>query len=215
MKLSEVQESLLQQGIEELGLDCSNRQFRQLVEYANLILKWNNVYNLTAITDPKEVVTHHLLDSLSALPCLTPLLSGRDNQLLLDVGSGAGLPGLVFSIMCPTLQVHTLDTVQKKVAFMQQVIALLELKKVQAIHFRVERYQSDQKYDLITSRAFSSLVNLIDWSSHLLKPSGYYFALKGRLEKDNQLPNNWKIESTHALNVPFLPEERNIFVITR
>lgn len=214
MKLGSSERVLLEQGIEQLNLDCSSAQFDQLFAYGDLILKWNKVYNLTAITNPPDVITHHLLDSLAAIDTLRPLLKSG-NEKLLDAGSGAGLPGLVFSIMCPEIQVYTLDTVQKKVAFMQQSIALLRLSGAQAVHARLEKYSPEFKFDLITSRAFSSLSDLVGWSHHLLAESGRYFALKGKLNTDNSLPDNWKIESTHALNVPFLSEERNIFVITR
>lgn len=214
MSLAEKEFALLTQGIEELGLECTESQIEQMFSFAGLILKWNKVYNLTAITRPEEVITHHLLDSLAAVPVLTHLVR-QSNQRLLDVGAGAGLPGLVFSIMCPALQITTIDTVHKKVAFMQQAIAVLGLKNAQAVHARVEKYHPEFQYDFITSRAFSTLSNLIEWSHHLLSDEGRYFALKGKASTDNQLPEGWKIESTHALNIPFLSEERNIFVITR
>lgn len=212
--IAATESELLSSGLDTLGLDYSDTQKSQLESYVELILKWNKIYNLTAIRTLREAITHHLLDSLAAVPVLkTHMKSGQTTCL--DVGSGAGLPGLVFAIMQPSLQVTTLDAVQKKVAFMQQAIASLGLKNAQAMHARIEDYQKDDGFDLITSRAFSTIEHFVNCSRHLLSPDGKFLALKGKLETDQYLPEGWKIESTHALNVPFLPEERNLFVITR
>lgn len=215
MILTQEDESLLRKGIGQLQLQCSEEIVAKLVSYGNLILKWNKVYNLTAIRKSSEVTTHHLLDSLAAVKVVRQQIEGMNTPRLLDVGSGAGLPGLVLAICFPSLQVVTLDTVQKKVAFMRQAIASLGLSNAEAVQHRVEQWQVDQPFDLVCSRAFSTMNNMIAWSQHLLAEDGKFLALKGKQETDQFVPENWKILSVIGLDVPFLSEERNIFVISR
>lgn len=215
MILTREDESLLQRGLDQLELACSEEVVEKLVKYGNLILKWNRVYNLTAIRKTSEVTTHHLLDSLASVKVIRQQIEGMKSPRLLDVGSGAGLPGLVLAICIPNLYVVTLDTVQKKVAFMRQAIASLGLENAEAVQHRVEHWQVEQPFDLICSRAFSTMGNMIDWSQHLLAEGGKFFALKGKQETDQLVPENWRIDSVISLDVPFLSEERNIFVISR
>jgi 16S rRNA (guanine527-N7)-methyltransferase len=211
---------MLEDGIAQINskspnLNLSADQIEQLLSYGELILKWNKVYNLTAIRSEHEVITHHLLDSLAIVPLLDDALGNQVNQRVLDVGSGAGLPGLVIAICRPNWTVHTLDTVQKKATFMQQACGSLKLHNAQSIHQRVEQYSPNQPYGLICSRAFSSIENFIAWSNHLLSEDGVFAALKGKLEVDKNIPDGWELQQLIEVNVPFLPGERHLFLIKR
>jgi len=208
-------QTLLNEGIAQLRLGLSNEQHDQLFKYGQLIQKWNRVYNLTAIRNNRELVTHHLLDSLAVLPEISFALQSMAGPKILDVGAGAGLPGLVLAIAQPNWQVTLIDTVQKKAAFMQQAIASLGLKNAQAVHGRVEGYQPNTLFDLICSRAFSSIDNFIALGQHLLSENGQFAALKGRVEVDNEVPSGWRIEALHPIQVPFLDEARHLFLIKR
>lgn len=212
--------ALLEDGIAQIdsqstGLRLQAEQMTQLINYGELILKWNKVYNLTAIRSEQEVITHHLLDSLAIIPALDGVLDKQVNPRILDVGSGAGLPGLVIAICRPDWTVHTLDTVQKKATFMQQVCGNLKLHNAQSIHQRVEQYAPEQLYDLICSRAFSSIENFIAWSQHLLNGNGIFAALKGKLDVDKNIPAGWQLQQLIQVNVPFLSVERHLFLIKR
>ncbi|MEQ9106164.1 MAG: 16S rRNA (guanine(527)-N(7))-methyltransferase RsmG [Limnobacter sp.] len=208
-------QTLLNEGIAQLRLGLNNEQHDQLFKYGQLIQKWNRVYNLTAIRNNRELVTHHLLDSLAVLPEISFALQSMAGPKILDVGAGAGLPGLVLAIAQPNWQVTLIDTVQKKAAFMQQAIASLGLKNAQAVHGRVEEYQPNTLFDLICSRAFSSIDNFIALGQHLLSENGQFAALKGRVEVDNEVPAGWRIEALHPIQVPFLDEARHLFLIKR
>ena len=170
----------LEAGLAELGLALSATQVDQLLAYQALIAQWNKVYNLTAVRDPAEMLTHHLLDSLAAV---TPLLrhTAGEPAAVLDVGSGGGLPGVVLAITCPQLTVHCVDTVAKKAAFVQQVAASLKLPNLRGIHARVESLHAEagQGYDVVCSRAFASLVDFTNWSRTALKPGAVWMAMKG------------------------------------
>jgi len=213
--LSTSEQTLLDEGIAQLRLGLSAAQHLQLFKYGQLIQKWNRVYNLTAIRNNRELITHHLLDSLAVLPEISFALQATPSPEVLDVGAGAGLPGLVLAIAQPNWHITLIDTVQKKAAFMQQAIASLGLHNAQAVHGRVEEHQSAQPYDLICSRAFSSIDNFIALSHHLLAPNGQFAALKGRVEVDNEVPTGWRIEALHPIQVPFLDETRHLFLIKR
>ena len=211
---------MLEEGIAQIdassaGFILQPDQISQLLAYGELILKWNKVYNLTAIRSEQEVITHHLLDSLAIIPYFDGVLKNDSTPYLLDVGSGAGLPGLVIAICRPQWTVHTLDTVQKKATFMQQVCGSLKLQNAQSIHQRVEQYSPEMAYDLICSRAFSSIENFITWSHHLLAPDGAFAALKGKLDVDKAIPEGWQLQQLIQVNVPFLPVERHLFLIKR
>lgn len=208
---------MLLKGLQALGFSYTQSQCDQLNRYADLILKWNKVYNLTAIRQRDELITHHLLDCLAVLPSVQRHLenAGVSKPRVLDVGAGAGLPGLVWAIMNPSWQVSTIDTVQKKAAFMRQAAANLELPNVQVFHDRVEQFQDSEGFDVICSRAFSSMVLFVDLSAHLLKQDGLYMALKGKKEVDSDVPSGWTLATLERIEVPFLPEERHLFVIKR
>ncbi|MGO4393542.1 16S rRNA (guanine(527)-N(7))-methyltransferase RsmG [Variovorax sp. M-6] len=202
------QEQLLREGSAALGLDLSDRQCERLLAYGALILKWNKVYNLTALRDPATVLTHHLLDSLSVIQPLKRECPG--GARLLDVGAGAGLPGVVVAILRDDIQVTCLDAVAKKVAFVQQVASELGLKNLRGLHARVEMLAGS--YELISSRAFASLADFVAGSRHLLAPDGVWMAMKGRAPDDEiaQLPVDCEVFHVEQLSVPGLDAERCI-----
>ncbi len=171
------QAELLAAGIAEMGLSVSSDTQQKLLSYISLLQKWNNVYNLTAVRDPLEMVTLHLLDSLSVLPYIQV-------KSLLDVGSGGGLPGVVLAICLPQLKVTTIDAVQKKAIFMRQVKGELGLDNLEVMHARVESYQPAEKFDAIISRAFSELGLFIGLTKHLIKENGQWLAMKGQVPQD-------------------------------
>ncbi len=210
---------ILQQGAQALGLTLSDLQISQLLGYHALIQKWNKVYNLTAIRDPAEMLTHHLLDSLAVVMPLRARLAGADqspNQSpyqyrLLDVGSGAGLPGLVIAICCPDIHVTCVDAVAKKMAFVQQAATELKLPNLKALHARVESLQD--KYDVITSRAFATLLDFVTGSRAALKPAtGIWLAMKAKDTSAEmaELPADVAVFHVEQLAVPSLDAERCI-----
>lgn len=200
-------------GVHELGLQLSDAQIDQLLAYQDLIAKWNKVYNLTSVRDPAEMLTHHLLDSLAAIPPLLRQTEGRPVRLL-DVGSGGGLPGVVVAITCPHIEVHCVDTVLKKATFIQQVAASLRLPNLRGIHARVESLRADQGggYDVVCSRAFASLVDFTTWSRSAFKPDGVWMALKGKHPADELAALQASVAVFHVeqLQVPGLGAERCI-----
>lgn len=175
----------LQAGLQTLRLDLDARQVDLLLDYLGLLQKWNKVYNLTAVRDPAEMMTHHLLDSLAAIGPLQRQTQGKALQLL-DVGSGGGLPGVVIAIACPQIEVTCVDTVAKKAAFIQQAAATLKLPNLRGLHARVERLNalSGQGYDVVCSRAFASLVDFTNWSRGALVEGGLWMAMKGKHPAD-------------------------------
>lgn len=205
--------STLEAGLTELGLLVSATQVDQLLAYQGLIAQWNKVYNLTAVRDPAEMLTHHLLDSLAAVPPLLRHTRGRAAAVL-DVGSGGGLPGVVLAITCPQLTVHCVDTVAKKAAFVQQVAASLKLPNLRGVHARVESLRADagQGYDVVCSRAFASLVDFTTWSRTALKPGAVWMAMKGKhpLDELAALPSDVLVFHVEQLLVPGLDAERCI-----
>lgn len=199
----------LQAGLEALGLDLSPEQQAQLLAYLDLIGKWNRVYNLTALRDPDEMFSHHLLDSLAVVAPLRRHTGGQPARLL-DVGSGAGLPGVVLAICCPELSVDCVDTVGKKAAFIQQVAVTLRLPQLRGVHDRVERLAGP--YDLICSRAFASLADFVQWSGGALAEGGAWLAMKGKhpAEEIAALPPEVAVFHVEPLQVPGLSAERCI-----
>jgi 16S rRNA (guanine527-N7)-methyltransferase len=200
-------------GIEVLGLNLSEAQQQNLMAYLDLIQKWNKVYNLTALRDPKEMLTHHLLDSLSAVGPLQRHLQSVlsfDEQActLLDVGSGGGLPGVVVAICCPSVRVTCVDAVSKKAAFVQQVAASLKLPNLKGVHARVESLAGP--FDVVCSRAFASLPDFVTWSSGALADAGVWMAMKGKLPADEMLalPSFAQVFHVEQLQVPGLDAER-------
>jgi 16S rRNA (guanine527-N7)-methyltransferase len=203
--------AVLEEGIAAMRLDVSPAQRKKLVDYLALMFKWNAVYNLTSLRDPMQMVTHHLLDSLAAVPAFAQARN------VLDVGSGGGLPGIVLAIVRPDMKVSMIDTVHKKTAFLTQVKAELGLANVTVYTARVEQLQVSDKFDVITSRAFADLSDFVNWSSHLLADGGRYIALKGVAPKDEQerLPAEWRVTGVEPLQVPRLGAERHLVFIQR
>jgi len=203
----------LEAGLRDLGLDLSDPQVDQLLAYQDLITRWNKVYNLTAVRDPQEMLTHHLLDSLAAIPPLLRQMGGQPIRLL-DVGSGGGLPGVVIAITCPQVEVHCVDTVLKKATFIQQVAASLKLPNLRGIHARVESLKAEEGngYDIVCSRAFAALVDFTTWSRAALNPGGVWLAMKGKHPEDEllALPSSVAVFHVEQLKVPGLAAERCI-----
>ena len=203
----------LEAGLRDLGLNLSDAQVDQLLAYQDLITRWNKVYNLTAVRDPQEMLTHHLLDSLAAIPPLLRQTGGQPIRLL-DVGSGGGLPGVVIAITCPQVEVHCVDTVLKKATFIQQVAASLKLPNLRGIHARVESLKAEEGngYDIVCSRAFASLVDFTTWSRAALNPAGVWMAMKGKYPGDEllALPSSVSVFHVEQLKVPGLAAERCI-----
>lgn len=200
----------LRQGVQALGLMLSDTQISQLLAYHALIQKWNKVYNLTAIRDPAEMLTHHLLDSLAIVAPLVRRTEGATINML-DVGAGAGLPGVVVAICCPQVLVTCVDAVAKKMAFVQQVATELKLPNLKALHARVETLTD--KYDVITSRAFATLLDFVTGSRAALKPAtGVWLAMKAKDTSVEvaELPADVAVFHVEQLSVPGLDAERCI-----
>ena len=200
-------EAGLRSGVEALGLVLTDTQIKHLLDYAALIQKWNKVYNLTALRDPAEMLTHHLLDSLTAVAPLARHTQGQSIKVL-DVGSGGGLPGVVLAICMPELQVTCVDTVAKKAAFVQQVAVSLRLPNLRGIHARVESLADP--YTVICSRAFASLPDFVSWSRMALAEGGVWMAMKGKHPQAeiDALPADVKVFHVEPLTVPGLDVER-------
>lgn len=198
-------------GLQALQLDLSEQQVEQLLAYQGLIAKWTRVYNLTAVRDPAEMMTHHLLDSLAAVSALQRYLHSAGLEQashLLDVGSGAGLPGVVIAICCPTVAVTCVDTVAKKAAFIKQAALALKLPNLTGLHSRVEAII--QPFDVICSRAFASLADFTQWSGTALAPQGVWMAMKGKHPANElaALPPKVAMFHVEQLKVPGLQAER-------
>jgi 16S rRNA (guanine527-N7)-methyltransferase len=200
-------EAGLRAGVQALGLSLSDEQIQRLLSFVALIDKWNKVYNLTALRDPADMLTHHLLDSLTAVVPLARHTQGQPIQLL-DVGSGGGLPGVVLAICLPELKVSCVDTVAKKAAFVQQVAASLKLSNLRGIHARVESLTDP--YQVICSRAFASLPDFVTWSRSALAEGGVWMAMKGKHPQDEikALPVDVQVFHVEPLRVPGLDVER-------
>lgn len=193
----------LDQGLLELGLALPEEKRQQLLDYVALLNKWNKVHNLTAVRDPEEMVTLHLLDSLALLPHVQA-------KRLLDVGSGAGLPGIPLAICLPALHVTVMDSNQKKASFMRQAKAELGLDNLEVVCGRVEDYQPEAPFDVITSRAFSELALFVKLTRHLGTEGGQWLAMKGvypqeELDKLDLVPSQ-----VLPLKVPGLQAQRHL-----
>jgi 16S rRNA (guanine527-N7)-methyltransferase len=204
-------EVALRRGVGVLELELSDAQISALLDYIALIQKWTRVYNLTAVRDPEEMLTHHVLDSLAVVAPLRRQLHsmGLDESIrLLDVGAGAGLPGVVLAICCPTMVVHCVDTVAKKAAFIQQASVSMKLPLLRGIHARVESLT--ESYAVVTSRAFASLADFTLWSKSALAEQGVWMAMKRRNPEAEvaQLPADVAMFHVEPLVVPGLDAER-------
>ena len=197
----------LKSGAATLGLALSDAQFEQLMGYLALIQKWNKVYNLTAVRDPQEMLSHHLLDSLTAVAPLVRHTQGQPAKVL-DVGSGGGLPGIVLAICRPEFDVSCVDTVGKKAAFIQQVAVSLKLPNLRGIHARVESLAGP--FDVVCCRAFASLPDFVTWSRSALGQQGVWMAMKGKHPQAeiDALPADVQVFHVEPLTVPGLDVER-------
>ncbi|MDY7577248.1 16S rRNA (guanine(527)-N(7))-methyltransferase RsmG [Herbaspirillum sp. RTI4] len=205
----------LREGVQALGLQLSEAQQAKLLAYQALMAKWNKVYNLTALREPAQMMTHHLLDSLAAVSAFA------NARQVLDVGAGGGLPGIVLAIWAeeafPEMHVSMVDVVHKKTAFLTQAKAELHLGNVSVYTDRVENLPLKQHFDVITSRAFAELHDFVDWSQHLLAPGGQFIALKGLLPEQemDRLPEGWQVARITPLTVPGLSASRHLIFIER
>jgi 16S rRNA (guanine527-N7)-methyltransferase len=203
----------LVQGLAALELELDDAQVELLLGYLALLQKWNRVYNLTAVREPAEMLTHHLLDSLAAVGPLLRETDGRALRLL-DVGSGGGLPGVVIAIACPQIDVTCVDTVAKKAAFLQQAAAALALPNLHGIHARVETLDREkgQGFDVVASRAFASLADFVNWSRGALNVGGVWMAMKGKHPQDELalLPPWTEVFHVEPIAVPGLQADRCI-----
>ncbi len=209
--MSRALEPQLRAGLQALELALDEAQITALLDYVDLIQKWTRVYNLTAVRDPHDMLTHHLLDSLAVVrPLRTQLAALGCNEAVrvLDVGAGAGLPGVVLAICCPTMTVHCVDTVAKKAAFVQQAAVSLKLPHLRGIHARVESLT--EPYDVVCSRAFASLADFTQWSVGALAPQGVWMAMKGKHPQAELLALDPAVQVFHVepLQVPGLDAER-------
>ena len=207
--------SLLEDGLAALGLPLDASRLDALLTFAELLLRWGRTYNLTAIRAPREVITHHLLDCLAVLPPLQRELVQSHGRRVLDVGSGAGLPGVVVAIADPTIQVVCVDSVGKKMAFVAQALASLSLRNVEAVHGRVESLHTPP-FDVIVSRAFSQLATFVTSTKHLLGPGGVWIAMKGKVPaaEIEEMSPAWAMH-VEPLTVPHLNADRCVVTIRR
>ena len=202
----------LQQGARELGIELSAQQQEQLLAYLGLLIKWNKAYNLTAVRDPDEMVSRHLLDSLSVVPFVAEL---GDNWL--DVGSGGGMPGVPLAIMFPERRFTLLDSNGKKTRFLTQVKLELKLANLEVIHSRVEEFRPQVPFSGICSRAFSSLQDFTDWTRHLGNGDTHWLAMKG-VQPDDELqalPADFRLQSCDVLKVPGCQGQRHLLILRR
>jgi len=196
----------LEGGMDNLGFEIMSENIDKLLIYKDLLLKWNKSINLTSIKN-KEIVTHHFLDCLAVIPFIK-------SSSLLDVGTGAGLPGIVIAIIKPDIKISLIDKVGKKIAFIKRVLAELDIKNVQTHHSRVELMTSEEKYDGIISRAFSNMGDFVQITKHLLKKQGVWYGMKSKKILNDEMKgidNSWTLES---LDVPFLKAERYLVKVT-
>jgi len=195
-------------GLSALSLALDDAAIERLLDYVALLERWNAAYNLTAVRDPAEMVTRHLLDSLAIAPHVT-------GATLADLGSGAGLPGIPLAIAAPERDVLLVDSNGKKARFLREAVRKLALAKTRVAESRVENVEGT--FDCITARAFASLGDMLAWGGHLLAPNGRWLALKGRFPDDELagIPEAFDVEKTIELNVPGLDAERHLVILKR
>ena len=210
MDKSDLLSRKLESGLDALGVAVSTSARSSLLEYCELLIKWNKTFNLTSVDDPEQMISLHLLDSLAVLPFLP---GGR----VLDVGTGAGLPGIPLAIARPEQAFVLLDSNGKKTRFLVQASGQLGLENVEVVNQRVEQYQAHELFDVIISRAFSSLGQFLSACNHLVSPRGQFLAMKGKLPEDelHHLPDGFHLVSSVELKVPGLDAERHLLMLRR
>ena len=196
----------LESGMQKLGLENIPQVISKLLIYKELLIKWNKSFNLTSVKNT-EVVTHHFLDSLAIIPFIK-------SSSLLDVGTGAGLPGIVIAIVKPDIKVSLIDKVGKKIAFIKRVVAELEIKNIDTYHDRVELLTSEGKYDGIISRAFSNMDDFIKSTKHLIKSQGVWYGMKSKKILNDEMININEPWTLEKLDVPFLDAERYLVKVS-
>jgi 16S rRNA (guanine527-N7)-methyltransferase len=206
-----MQDSLLDklaEGLAALSLNLNDHVQHQLIDFLHLLVKWNRAYNLTAVRQPEQMVTRHLLDSL----VIGPYLQG---PRILDVGTGAGLPGIPLALAYPDYQFTLLDSNGKKIRFVTQVVAELGLVNVDVVQSRVEAYQPASRFDTVTARAYSSIEELVKQTAHLLADGGQYLIMKGAypVAEVEAMPAGYHLEAIHQLQVPRLDAQRHLLVV--
>ena len=201
--------ALLENGVVQLPLDLSVAQKKTLLDYVKLLSHWNKAYNLTAIRDEGEMMIKHILDSLAVVPFFAA------SESIIDIGSGPGLPGIPLAICYPQTAVTTVDSNGKKTRFMQHAVTSLGLLNITVLNQRAEKIPSDKKYAAVTSRAFTSLADMVEKTAHLLQAKGEFLAMKGvyPTEELSELPAGYKVTAVHQLKVPGLAAERHLVAI--
>jgi 16S rRNA (guanine527-N7)-methyltransferase len=196
--------------VAQTDLYLSESQLAQCVQYVALLDKWNSAYNLTSIRDPQEMLIKHVLDSLVVAPYLT-------GQRFIDVGTGPGLPGVLLAIYYPDKDFTLLDSLGKRIRFLNQVKMQLKLQNITPIQSRVEDHQPVLGYDGVISRAFASLNDMLSWCKHLPAPNGRFFAMKGAAVQEEiaALPDFVKVDAIHNLQVPQLDAQRHLVVLSK
>lgn len=214
----ELLESQLAEAVHELELHLTSAQQATLLEYLAQMQRWNRTYNLTAIRDAGQMLIQHVFDSLAVVEPLRQALAGREEATIVDVGSGAGLPGVVLAVACPRWTVHCVDAVEKKMAFVRQMSGVLGLANLRAAHGRVETMPPLQA-DVVVSRAFASLLDFATLAGRHARPGGMLAAMKGRRPEEEisalQSQGNWKVASVQQLHVPKLDAQRCLVWISR
>ncbi|MGB0458962.1 MAG: 16S rRNA (guanine(527)-N(7))-methyltransferase RsmG [Porticoccaceae bacterium] len=210
MSLSHNQQAL-ELGIKTLGLSCTSQQVEQLLAYLEMLQRWNKAYNLTAIREPIQMVRLHLLDSLA----INPYVQGVKH--IIDVGTGPGLPGIPLAILNPDINFTLLDSNGKKTRFLFQAINDLSLANTKEINHRVEKYEPEQLFDIVLSRAFSSISDMLTQCDHLVSDSGCFLAMKGKKPNSelSQITKDYKVVNLSQINVPQVDSERHLIKITK
>ncbi len=196
--------------LNELDIKISAEQKEKLFKFVALLDKWNKAYNLTSVRDPNEMWVKHILDSLVVSPHLV-------GNRFIDVGTGPGLPGLPLAIINPDKEFVLLDSLGKRIRFIEQVLLQLGIKNVTPVQSRVEEYQPEQGFDGVLSRAFASLSDMVHWCEHLPNKTGKFYALKGIYHQEEvaELPDNFKLDQVIALKVPELVGERHLILVKK
>ena len=209
--MSSQQQQELEAGLHQLGLNCSPQQLEKLLQYLELLQRWNKAFNLTAIRDPLQMVRLHLLDSLAINPYIQGLKS------IIDVGTGPGLPGIPLAILNPEINFTLLDSNGKKTRFLFQAINELKLNNACEVNHRVEAYKANQLFDAVISRAFSSISDMLNQCDHLVSDQGCFLAMKGKKPDSelSQMTKAYKVAEVNEVNVPLISSERHLIKIIK